>query len=148
MHLISIFQLKFNNDPTQYITNNIHDLITFINNYFKTNNINKVYGLNTIYKYIQRKTYKKYNIETITSSPISFFFEIIYLNKYKTDINKCHRLTAMKRLNKLYEEFITNTTTYKEIPKITNEQTDKIPIDETKEDKGNIQAIKPQLITT
>ena len=122
MHLVSVFQLQFKNDPIQYITNNVHDLITFINRYFETHNIKKVYGLNTIYKYIQRRTYKKHNIDLLTSTPIRDYFKNIYLNKYNIEITKSHRLTVMKRLNRLYTDFITENEIYKEIPKIRNEQ--------------------------
>ena len=122
MHLVSVFKLQFKNDPIQYITNNVHDLITFINRYFETHNIKKVYGLNTVYKYIQRKTYKKHNIEVLTSTPIRVYFESIYRNKYEIEINKSHRLTVMKRLNRLYAEFIIENENFKEIPRITNEQ--------------------------
>ena len=124
MHLVSVFQLQFKNEPIHYITNNIHNLIDFINRYFIKNNIKKVYGLNTVYKYIQRKTYKKHNIEVLTSTPIRVFFESIYINKYNIEINKSHRLTVIKRLNRLYAEFIIENENFKEIPKITIEQID------------------------
>ena len=121
MHLVSVFQLQFKNEVTKYITNNIHDLIDFINRYFE---INKNFTLNTVYKYIQRRTYKKYNIDILTSTPIRDYFKNIYLNKYNIEITKSHRLTVMKRLNRLYTDFITENDNYKQIPKITNEQID------------------------